>query len=320
MNKTILIVGAGQLGRRHLQSLANLEEAANIFVVDQSEQALEAANASWLEMQMKADHEVSFHKQFDFESNAIDLAIIATGSLVRSGVTQQLIAKFTLKNIIFEKFLFPTLAEYDVIDKLLAKNNIKAWVNCPRRMYDVYKSIKQIIKGPIHLSVSGTDWGLACNSVHFLDLFAMLAGHMPTDIKSVITSDVMDSKRHGYIEFTGVLTGYAETGDSFSISSLSGGNQPVCIYITDQEHTWLIQESKRSLLTISQNDEVVSAFDTPYQSQLTALAANMILKNGNCDLPLYNESEILHKLILSVFLADYNRLTNNINNKLCPIT
>ena len=44
---TILIAGAGQLGSRYLQGLANCQNNLNIFVLDISEQSLQIAKQRW---------------------------------------------------------------------------------------------------------------------------------------------------------------------------------------------------------------------------------------------------------------------------------
>ena len=60
-------------------------------------------------------------------------------------------------------------------------------------------------------------------------------------------------------------------------------------------------------------------FTIPYQSQLTNLMAQEILKTGNCSLPSYNESMQLHKELLNTFIKHLQK-----NNKdevtVCPIT
>ena len=47
MSATILIAGAGQLGSRYLQGLANCQNNLNIFVLDISEQSLQIAKQRW---------------------------------------------------------------------------------------------------------------------------------------------------------------------------------------------------------------------------------------------------------------------------------
>ena len=47
MSATILITGAGQLGSRYLQGLANCRETLDIYVNDISEQSLQIAKQRW---------------------------------------------------------------------------------------------------------------------------------------------------------------------------------------------------------------------------------------------------------------------------------
>ena len=49
MSATILIAGAGQLGSRYLQGLANCQNTLDIYVQDISKQSLQIAKQRWEE-------------------------------------------------------------------------------------------------------------------------------------------------------------------------------------------------------------------------------------------------------------------------------
>ena len=104
------------------------------------------------------------------------VTIIATTAGIRAIVTQKLLEKNKVKHIIFEKVLFQKVEEYHCVDMLLNRYKTRGWVNCPRRIYPTYQNLKELLFGEesVDMEVVGNGWGLACNSVHFIDLYAYL--------------------------------------------------------------------------------------------------------------------------------------------------
>jgi hypothetical protein len=57
----------------------------------------------------------------------------------------------------------------------------------------------------------------------------------------------------------------------------------------------------------------------PYQSEMTHLWVNDILSKGNCDLPTYSQSMILHLELIRVFTEHLGKITGE-KIDTCPIT
>ena len=113
MMRTIAIIGAGQLGSRHLQALVNLKLPKKIFVVDTSGESLRTSAQRWKEVEGRQD-QVDFFPSIEKLPSEIDLAIIATSSAMRRPVIEQLVDHSRITFMILEKFLFQT--EKDFID------------------------------------------------------------------------------------------------------------------------------------------------------------------------------------------------------------
>jgi predicted dehydrogenase len=114
----IAIIGLGNIGARHLQSLAGIKKKLNIFVITRSHDALLKINKKYFSKnQAGLIHCSSVEK---IKEN-LDLAIIATNSDIRYNITERLIRKVKIKAIIFEKVLFQTIKEYHDIIPLLKK-------------------------------------------------------------------------------------------------------------------------------------------------------------------------------------------------------
>lgn len=321
----IAIIGAGQLGSRHLQALASVKKIIHIQVVDPVEESLKTANARFNEVSGSFKGKISFHSSISELEKELEVVIIATSSKIRRAVIEQVVAHSTVNFLILEKFLFINKADYISIGQLLNEKRITAWVNCPRRMMTFYKELQKELKGPIDFTATGNAWGLGCNGIHLLDLFAFLSNNKEIHLSNDLINDkVLDSKRKGYIEFTGTIKGSAE-GSSFVITSHEGEiASPLQINITTSTAKYNIQEGATAKVQISKekNHWVLEekSFVMPFQSQLTNIVVDDILETGNCTLTSYNESAHLHVLFLDNLLEHLRKVNNNNNINECPIT
>ena len=79
--KTIAIIGAGQLGSRHLQGLLKYKTQQDIYVLDPSQDSLKLARQRADEISHQ--HRVHFVADWTAIPQNIELAIVATNSNVR---------------------------------------------------------------------------------------------------------------------------------------------------------------------------------------------------------------------------------------------
>ena len=78
-NPEILIIGAGNLGSRHLQGLGKTKNKFNITVLDPNDSALAKAKLCYKEILRSNPYQtVNFVNSLDLVRNSADLAIIAT--------------------------------------------------------------------------------------------------------------------------------------------------------------------------------------------------------------------------------------------------
>lgn len=320
---SIAIIGAGQLGSRHLQGLKTVQLDVKIEVVDTSDESLALARERYEEIAENFHiREISFIKSIKELSEELDLVIIATGSAPRYAITTELIKLKKIKNILFEKVLFQEIEDYFNIEELLAKNHIHAWVNCPRRMYGFYNELKERFSGSKQLlfNVSGGDWGLGCNSIHFIDCLAFISGARQFTINTSALDKVSySSKRAGYTEFSGILSAVSERGDILSLISPIGNTSPIITTIQGNKFSVIIDETNRLLHSFENGKWETKAIQVQYQSQLTGIAAEQILLHGISQLTPYAESKLLHLAFIKPLLAFYNEITG-IESKICPIT
>jgi hypothetical protein len=324
--KNIIIIGAGQLGSRHLQGILKYTKVPlSIYVSDPSEAALQTSRERADEIEHP--HTLYFiNNSSQFPSTAA-LAIVATNSNVREFVTRDLLEKTTLQYLDLEKVLFQEIAAYDRIQDCISKYPVKVFVNHPRRLTPSYIEVAAQIEatgGRSFFSIAGENWDLGCNALHMIDLFTFLSH---SKLKSISTAGIdtvlLASKREGYVEFTGSLSGLMENNDAFSISSFPGVRGPLTVQVATNGHRWLVQEggTKTFLHFDGANNYAVSQNDffQDFQSNLTTQVLSSLLENDTCALPTYEEAAHSHKIFITALLEKYNTLTN-LNELKCPIT
>ena len=314
---SIVIIGVGGIGKRHLESVLRSNMELDIYVIDSNQETVNAVVAS-------NGKRVVGGTTMDILPKEIDVTIIATSSGVRRAVFEQLVVHSTVRNVIFEKVLFQRKEDYFEVARLLKEKGIHAWVNCARREMNSYislqKSIKKIESFTFHLA--GGDWGLGCNGIHILDLIQFLSGSRACKIDNLnLLPMVADSKRAGYKEVYGTILGNCGKCQGFSITCYRDSALPMHIVLSGEDFRYVIIEGEHKILLMRQdNDWVVEEKEFPiaYVSQITQSVVENILTSGNCNLPEYDEAMQLHLVYLEPLIKFFEE--QGMEKGLCPIT
>lgn len=316
----IAIVGAGQLGRRHLQGLLKAQMPMQIHVVDPVEASRQAVDALLSTTELLPQHSVSAHAGVETLPDRLDLVVMATTAGQRLSALQQLLAHSAVRHLVLEKFLFNDSADYGTAAELLTQRGVPTWVNTPRRHFDLYKELRQQTRDDTLLQfvVDGGDWGLCCNSVHFMDLAQFLTG--ATELRGLSTrvdAEVLPSKREGYVELTGEVQ--AEVGTAqVTVRSIRGSTKPVTVTLHYRHRTVFIQEAAGQMAQVRGGQLETSSFRLPYQSEMTGTIAEQLLNAGQCDLTRFDESVAAHLPLLRAFAAHAGSLDGD--RATCAIT
>lgn len=322
----IAIIGAGQLGSRHLQALNRIDRNISISVFDPSIQSLELSRKRFEELPVnRFISSVSYSETINDLNHDIDVAIVATNADVRRQVVEKVLKQACVRYLILEKVAFQSVADFEDIIELLADKKVRAWVNCPRRMYQFYNEMRGCFNPgeQIFFNLFGGRWGLACNSIHFLDLFSYLTGEHDISLNgSGLDRCIKKSKRNGFIELAGILRGATDNGSEISLLDYHDAVIPPVIQVLGKNSSFIIFESKGKALKAQKTtnwtwDEV--PFTIPYQSELTHLAVQQILDTGDCSLTPIEESFQLHKPMLKILIEHLENVTGEKHIK-CPIT
>lgn len=324
--ENVLLVAVGNIGFRHFQALLNCHSSFDLHVVDVDRNAIvKAKSYAGDHANGRAIYYYASLKEIQAPT-AFHTAIIATASLPRRAVFEELISLHTVKNIIFEKVLFPRVEDYLDVQMLLNREGIAAYVNCARRTADIYIALREELAAAkkLFFSMRGGNWGLACNSIHMLDLFSFLAGVEDTLVfcSGVGLEDkIFESKRSNYIEFYGKLVGRLGERSLFSIECVKEPVIPEIEIYTDTTY-YCIRESAGTILSQPLNGTgpaEIRRFDLMLVSQITSGVVDRLFSGQLPGLTAYEESAKLHVSLLQEFIKKRNALIGK-EEELCPIT
>lgn len=321
----VLIVGAGQLGSRHLQSIKKASLITHIFVYDISVDSLKMAEERYRQLADEGKVErIEFTTSLDRIASDIDFAIVATGATGRAEIIASILKLCCVRYMLIEKVLFQNLQDYTTVQKLLESRKVQAWVNCPRRMNTFYRELAPIFCGQkISVVVEGYQWGLGCNAIHFIDWVSFLTGCTEYTIEEKLDKQILKSKRDGYIEFSGeVYLTYRNGTQCRIISHAKESGCPMILTITSEHYRILVDENKGKIFISKRENDWTwedKQFRMKYQSELTSEVLESLIANNDCELTRYEESIQLHKPFIEMLLGFLNR-NYQVGIKNCPIT
>lgn len=318
----IAIVGGGLIGQRHLESINKFNKKLFIFIVDKNQSILEKLKKKAKKLNLK--HKYFFFNNVNKLPKKIDLAIISTTAEVRKNITIKLLNRSGVRFIIFEKFVFQNIDDFKKIIRLLKLKKVKSWVNCPRRMFEVYKRLKKKInKKSIKMNVEGSNWGLASNSIHMLDLFSFFTNQKKFNLlSSSLDEKIYKTKREKFIELSGTIKFKSLKNSTISLADKIYGKKYLKITIYTKNRKFLIYEKEKVInyFELKKNSlKKHQKFEVIYQSNLTHKQVKQILKNGKSELNTLEDSQIMHCLLINIFNKHLSKLKNKkVLN--CPIT
>ena len=320
-----MLIGAGKIGSRHLQGLSRIPTVCEITVVDPSNDSLKVAQQRYHEVEDFNEETIVNFRQTIPKVNNLDLVIIATSSDVRKKVIIELLGKSNPKYFILEKVAFQNIQDFEEIIRIFQNKKIKCWINCPNRALKSYQNLKVNLEGEenIHMHISGGNWGLASNTIHYLDLFSFLIETDDLEVcESFIDQEVYPSKREGFLELGGTLIIKSKKNDLLLMSDIKSSNRPVNVTISTENHHIIINESLgESEIQTKKNSwkKIQSPFELTNQSTLTTDIVLQIFKKGTSNLISLEESFKLHKIMIPFFLDKMKEISDTSIDD-CPIT
>lgn len=302
--KTVLISGAGELGSRYLQSMVSCALPLDVHLHSNNPRSLEVCQQRWLEAKGDASpHRLVMHLDLSALPEHIDLAIVSSTAISRPLLVASIAQRAQVSHWLLEKVLAQSVAD---IDQMLAhvRNATGSWVNYYMRAEAWYAQIKKhlVAGAPKRMRVFGGDWGMACNSLHFIHLHAWFSESTLTSLDTGRLSDAWyASKRAGNWEIPGeLIAGFSDGG---SVELLAGpGPADYSLTLQDGPYTWQIMEASG---TARRSDGLEVVGRVLYQSQRSLVED--ILGGVGCGLPTLADVADADRMFVGAMLEHWKR-------------
>ncbi|MDB4409454.1 hypothetical protein N9235_01380 [Gammaproteobacteria bacterium] len=274
----ICIVGVGNIGMRYVQGITKKFPYAELVLIDCDDRLKELEKLELGNVQLLAS--------LDDIHGSIDLCVVSTSCESRLSIYKRCL-ELNPRYIILEKYLFKSREEFE---ECLSLTRVPTFVN--QWMYGS-KTFDCLFEDDARaVELTGTGWGLACNAVHWIDVFKrhMNITHLQVGSDTTIY-EVFPSKRAGYEEIFGELVFVDRDSDkTFKLIDRQDTGLVNMQKIKVDEKVYIFDYSK-----IIEDEKVLSYF--PYFSELIGDIVGNILDTGSCHLPLLEESVSQHLLI-----------------------
>lgn len=300
----VTVIGCGNIGSRLLQSVSNIQDPQigrlDVFGVEPNE-AAHALAAQRFDEENAGGHALHMLRDCAPLPDESDLLIVAVDARNRLAALEAALEATKPKAIVLEKVLFTAPADFERAATLIDQVGAPTWVNCTRNVWPGYQDLKARFGDKTHIEefkVSGSDWNLGSNAIHFLAAYEYLSGAKVADITlDPDAVEVRDAKRAGYKEIVGALEARSESGARIVVESYATPDKPIRIEITTDNDRFVISEAERLIENTAASE--TADFAMYFASQIHHVFENIMLGRG-CDLPAYAESARLH---LTLFKA-----------------
>ncbi len=318
MSKTlrILVIGAGQIGSRHIQALASIPDVGEVVAVDPSAESRDRAMLRWRDVPGHESKRLSVVADVDQAGNAsFDMAVLATNAAGRLEHLRRVVA-LGIRYVLAEKLLFQSIAELEEALDLCRTAAVSLYPNYVYRYASPWRLLSDRLRGRMfEMRVVAGDIGLATNLPHWLDLFEFVAGYPLGELSVELTKPAYPSKRGGgLVDFSGCAAGRSSSGASLSLRFADGVCVPVTTIVT-ADGDWILDEGASTIAGSLAEPGV--HLEMPMVSRITALAVPDILA-GRTVLPdLFATAPMNRLLIGAVGRALYGAVQRD---TIIPIT
>ncbi len=205
MALNILFIGCGNIAFRNFQGLLSCNLNYNFFFFDINKRKFNKFQKHF-QNSHRLNSKIFFSNRFNFDEKNIDLVLHCTTSDARLKYCELIIKKYNCKYIILEKVLSNNITSLLKIKKIF-HNKKNVYVNTPRRSMNFYKKFKNKINLNKFLGIEiiGGKWGLACNTIHFIDLMSWMVGIKNYSFSDYDLGKWYKSKRKGFYDITGKI-------------------------------------------------------------------------------------------------------------------
>jgi hypothetical protein len=320
----VIIIGSGQLGSRHLQGVLKNLDVTQVWVIDEWESSLKLAEERAREIVHTAV--VSYRLGFTDLPLEVDLCIVSGTANIRLKNCQRILSLVRIHFLLLEKILYNSIEDFEKSVSFFSEfPDLKVFVNHPRRIYSFYQVLKRNMNGfdnqKWNVEVSGNDWGLACNALHYVDLWSYLRETEPLHFDFNQQGNItVSSKRSSFIEIRGSLSVDFTNGDKMILRSMVDPEMKAMIIdLKGEKCDFRITESEKLIFENTTTGEFILEGEVEYQSSLTNKIMGQLSSSGESSLTCYNEAHGMHEKFVVAAISWYNKIMKK-QDLFIPIT
>ena len=286
------IIGMGNIGLRYLQSILINDKNYEVTCYDISKN-FKDRTISFLSENNLPKKKILFSTSLELLEDNTDnktIVILATTAEKR----EELILQFAKKNpklIVSEKLVCTSRESYlHLIQELNEINYHDILVNFFPRNQPFFKELIRELAGVagFKMCVEIPKLGLACNGIHFIDIFLWLSGSYNYKCKNSFHSDVYKQKRPGFYDFAGLI----EIDCNSSYLSLRDNNSHYKFYMFDE-------------LLIEGHSKDSKQYKLNHVSQYICGEITSYIEDGKCYLPNIFDAYHSHSVLFD-FIEENN--------------
>jgi predicted dehydrogenase len=326
--KRILLVGCGQLGSRHLQAVASLPEVYEIQVVDPNAGSLALGQTRLKEVpDLNREIKFSWLPGLEKASHGGDLCILPTQARGRGELIKKIAKELGYKRFLVEKIVTQSMREYYDLMGFSKEQDLSIWVDCQTRTYEIHRRIKAQLdpQEPIVFGDFGGNHGLACNGIHYADLFLFYDNAKKIKSAGSRIDPILHKTKRGkdIFDLSGTLLGGSDKGSTCIISYSARHLSPDYVSIQTSRGKYIVDHIRQvafeSLAAEDWQWKPIELKENYRISHLSKGFVSKILNDQDPLLPTLEECRASHEYILGELLPHFNRLLK-VEQGICPVT
>lgn len=300
MNK-VIIIGVGNIGKRHLQAVVNSTNIDKIICYDLFKETTESI-LTFCETNNISDSRITLlYKEEEVleQTNKESIVIIATTAKNRLPLFESIISKKP-KAIIVEKPVVQNSYEFGLLKEWINQNNIPVYVNFIAHAQPFYQKIKEEVSSSNELTfyTSMPLWGLSTVGIHQIELFLWLTGGVTFKASYGKWFKTYEQKRKGFHDIAGIINIDLENGKFATINSKLNPDGVSSINIISDTKSYTILENLDTLITVDKENGVkIEPLNVRFVSMYMNEVVDSIIDGERIILPSIQESEASHKIL-----------------------
>lgn len=303
---TVVIVGCGNIGYRHLQAAASVEEGVKRIVVVEPRAERREAIASE-PLRPATGTELGFFEALEPVTREVEGAALVVLAVTadRQPAIAARVAELRPKAVLLEKPIAQSRMQLDAVCAAFSQHPPPSgvYVDCARPLFAGWAHVRGIVRRSdraVELRAEGSGWGFGCNAVHFLEVFRFVTGARSLACTDARLAPVDGGSKRGpaYEEYAGSATFTAPSGDRLVVECTEGAPSAVTLSLRDRDSGELlivIDEGSGTVRSVESGEE--RALGALPVSRSTAVVIERLLLGHEVGLPSLTEAAGSHEAL-----------------------